>query len=206
MKTGTVYEVSEKTPVLEKPANYRGRIGLFTTYCHYPRGVHLEDERKGEEVILFMRQHIIFTLPWLIIGIVLLLAPSVLFPLFMTVLPLPFTLPLSYIVIGTLFWYLATFGFILGNFLIWTFNIFIVTSNRVIDIDFKYLLYKESSESELDKVQDISFVAKGILETVFSFGTVLIQTASEIPNIEFERIPNPQKVTKIISDLVAEKP
>jgi hypothetical protein len=190
---------------IEPPQAHSRKISLFTSYCYTPEGVHLENPKQNEKVILFLRQHIIFTAPWILGTIVMAIAPTIIFPVLFIFLKLPFTIPLGYITVGIAFWYIATFGFFLANFLLWSFNIFIVTNKRAIDIDFLYLLYKESSESELDKIQDISYVSKGILSTFFTFGNVLLQTASEIPNLEFERVPNPEKVTKIISDLVGGK-
>jgi hypothetical protein len=76
-----------------------------------------------------------------------------------------------------------------------------VTNERVIDIDFMFLLYKHFSEAELAKIQDISFTTSGITATVFNYGNVLVETAGELPNIEFEMVPHPQKIVETIRTL-----
>ena len=103
-------------------------------------------------------------------------------------------------VVGTVFWYVLTFGFILSKLLFWFFNIFIVTNERIVDIDFVNLLHKNISETQLERVQDISYKTSGILATMFNFGDVTIQTAGEMPNFIFERVPKPSEVVDIISD------
>ena len=97
-----------------------------------------------------------------------------------------------------LFWYIATFGFILANFLRWFFNIYIVTNERIVDIDFYYLLFKRFSQAELEKIQDISYSTGGIFATVFNYGEVMIETAGEAPNLEFVAVPRPDRVVETI--------
>ncbi|MBI4066580.1 PH domain-containing protein [Candidatus Gottesmanbacteria bacterium] len=174
----------------------------LTCFAVNPSGVRFETQQDDEEVILFLRQHIIVNVPWLILAALLLVAPTVLFPLIFGNLKLPFVIPVSYIIVGMLFWYLATAGFTLMSFLRWFFNIYIVTNERVVDIDFIHLLYKEFSEARLEKVQDLSYKTGGIFAAFFNFGDVAIQTAGELPNFEFDAVPRPERVIATISELV----
>lgn len=175
----------------------------LASFSENPIRVHFETQAQKEQVILFLRQHPIVNLSWLAIAVVMILAPTFFFPLFFGLVKLPFVVPTGYLVVGTLFWYLATTGFILANFLGWYFNIYIVTDQRVVDIDFKYLLYKHLSQAELSKIQDLSYISGGIVATMFNYGTVLIETAGEIPNIEFDKVPNPEKVVTAIRNLTS---
>ena len=36
---------------------------------------------------------------------------------------------------------------------------------------------------------------------MFNFGDITIQTASEVPEFNFEGVPNPERVTKILDEL-----
>ncbi len=148
-----------------------------------------------------MRQHFIVNVPWILITIVLLIAPTVVFPKLFSVLSLNFSLPTGYFLIGTMFWYLATFGFALASFIGWFSNIYIVTNEWVVDIDFFYLLYKKFSEAELTKIQDISYTSGGVLAAIFNYGNVRIETAGEAPNLVFELIPFPERVVETIRAL-----
>lgn len=185
-----------------KPAEVRPVMTPLTSFSVNPKGVRFETQKEDETIILFLRQHIIVNIPWLIIAAVLLVTPTVFFPLVLANIQLPFTIPLGYIIVGTLFWYLITVGFILMNFLRWFFNIYIVTNERVVDIDFIHLLYKEFSEARLEKVQDLSYKSGGFFAAFFNFGDVSIQTAGELPNFEFDAVPRPERVLQTISELV----
>lgn len=173
----------------------------LTAFAVNPQDLRFETQEEQEVVILFLRQHFIVNVPWILITILLLIAPTVIFPKLFSVLSINFSLPTGYFLIGTMFWYLATFGFALASFIGWFFNIYIVTNERVVDIDFLYLLYKKFSEAELTKIQDISYTSGGILAALFNYGNVSIETAGEAPNLLFELIPFPARTVETIRSL-----
>lgn len=203
----TLFERATQKPLPKKRASRAGMphirpLRAFTTYAMHPQNVRFETQETEEEVILFLRQHLILLVPWLILGILMSLVPPVLFPLIAHFIKTPVTLPAGYIIIITLFWYIAVFGFMLTKFLRWYFNVFIVTDERIIDIDFVNLLYKEFSEAKITKVQDISYHTQGLFATFLDYGDVVIQTAGEMPNFIFECVPKPSTVVDVISDVV----
>jgi len=175
-------------------------LKAFASYALHPKGLHFETQEKEEEIILFLRQHLIFLIPWLVVGVFLCFVPVV-FPFFLSAFPDYFSLSPSYVIVGTIFWYVAVFGFCLTKTIHWYFNIFIVTNERIVDIDFINLLHKEFSEAQVTRIQDISYNTKGLLGTMFNFGDVSIQTAGELPNFIFEGVPKPSEVVEIISDI-----
>lgn len=174
----------------------------LTCFAINPSGVRFETQQDDEMVILFLRQHFIVNIPWIIIGMLLLVAPVVLIPMVLGNLKLPFVIPGGYILVGTLFWYLATLGFLLTSFLRWFFNIYIVTSERIVDIDFIHILFKEFSEARLVNIQDITYNTGGVFESFFNYGNVFIQTAGTQPNFEFLSVPRPDAVVQTVSELV----
>lgn len=176
-------------------------MGPLTAFAVNPAHLRFETQEEAEKVILFVRQHFIVNLPWIVITILLLIAPTVIFPLLFRTLSLNITLPASYYVVGIMFWYLVTFGFALASFIGWFFNIYIVTNERIVDIDFYYLLYKKFAQAELAKIQDINYTSGGILAAIFNFGTIVVETAGEAPNIEFASVPYPEKVVETIREL-----
>ncbi len=207
----TVFEAHKKSAVKNKAPIIKtnlasAKAGLFVTFSRNPEGIRFETQADKEVVVLFLRQHLIVLAPQIILGLLLLFAPPFLLP-FVTgwVQNLPVALSGGYLVIGVIFWYVAIFGFLLSTFLHWFFNIYIVTNERVVDIDFINLLFKEFSEAELGKIEDLTFTAKGLGAAIFNYGDVLIQTAGEVPNIEFLRIPQPNEVVKVISGLIKEQ-
>lgn len=161
-----------------------------------PTGVRFETQEDKENVVLLLRRHVVTNIPWIAIAILMLLAPLVL-----SFFPLLDFLPARYQFMGLILWYLLTTAVVFEKFLSWYFNVYIVTNERLIDYDFFNLLYKNTTEAELTKIQDINVQMGGLAQTVFNYGTVLIETAGEIPNLEFELVPNPAAVTKKIREL-----
>jgi uncharacterized membrane protein YdbT with pleckstrin-like domain len=201
----TVFESPDKAAnQTTSTVNEAKTIGLnpmkpFAAYASHPQGVRFETQEEEETVELFLRQHPIVNVAWICTSILMLIAPTVLFPLLSKIIP--FNVPIGYVIVGTFFWYIATFGFILSNFMYWFFNIFIVSNERIVDIDFYFLLYKHFTQAELQKIQDISFTTSGLLATIFDYGDVVVQTAGEMPEIRFESVPHPQKVVEVIRAL-----
>lgn len=191
-----------KKPVRTAPSATRTIMTPLTSFAVSPEGVRFETQEENEYVILFLRQHLIVMLPSVLLVLLLTIAPILLFPFFLTVVPLPFAIPARYLVVGTAIWYVVTFGVTLTSFLRWFFNIYILTNIRLIDIDFIHLVYKEFSEARLDKVQDLSFRSGGVIASFFNYGDVLVETAGGTPNIEFDAVPNPAKVVETISSLL----
>jgi hypothetical protein len=174
----------------------------LAAYSYYPDPdkLHFESKEDEEEIILFLRQHPIVNLKWIIISIFMILAPSVL-----TFFPLLSFMPPNFQVVAVLIWYLLTTAYVLENFLDWFFDIDIVTSERIVDFDFSNLTYKKVSDADLDKIQDVTYATGGVLRTLLNYGDVLVQTAAEVSEFDFLAVPSPDKVTKIINELKLKK-
>ena len=175
----------------------------LTSFAVSPDGIRFETQEKEEAVMLFLRQHLVVLLGPALLVILLAISPVILFPLLSQYLTLPINVPINYVIVGTAFWYVVTFGFGLMSFLRWFFNIYVVTDKRIVDIDFIHLLYKEFSEARLDKIQDISYKSSGIFSVFFDYCDAYVQTAGgDMPNIEFLAVPHPAKVVETISELL----
>jgi uncharacterized membrane protein YdbT with pleckstrin-like domain len=147
-----------------------------------------------------LRQHPIVNVRWIIIAVLGIFAPIVL-----NYLPILSFLPKNYQFIAVLGWYLLVTAYILQSFLYWFFNVYIVTTERVIDVDFFNLIYKKVSDADLNKIQDVSYNMGGVLRTLLNYGDVNIQTAGEVTNFDFEAVPKPDRVAKILQDLRQEE-
>jgi len=169
----------------------------LTALAPFPDGVSFETQGLDEPIVLLLRPHPLTNSGWIILAILLILGPLVL-PL----TPLLNLLPLKFIMVLNMLWYLLTLSFIFEKFLGWFFNIFIITDERVIDVDFYSFTYKEVSEAALGKIEDISYTTGGLFGSVLDFGTVSIQTAGEKPNIEFENVPHPAQVVAVLRAVI----
>lgn len=203
MRGGIVYAHSNHYPKNQSidSSSHRDRMGLLTAYAERPKGLKFETQHEGEEVIVFMRPHFATNIPWISAVVLLALAPFGIIPFLLTLVGIP-DIPFKYYLVGVAFWYLATFGYALLNFTLWYYNIYIVTNERIIDIDFLQLLYKRFSEARLTNVEDVTYTAGGFFAALFNYGDVHIQTAGQVNNFEFHYIPKPAQVVKIIGGLV----
>lgn len=169
---------------------------LLSSYCVTPENIEFDVQHGEEKILLLLRQHFITNSGWILLCTVLLFLP-ILLPLFSF---LSF-LPPSFQGLSIITWYFLVIGYALERFIIWYYNVYIITNERVIDMDFFSLLFKRVSEAKLERVEDITSASGGVMQSMFDYGDVLIQTAGEIPEIEFERVPHPDRVTKLISEL-----
>lgn len=172
----------------------------FSAFMILPKGLTFETQAAEEEILFVLRRHLITNVPWLLITLLMLLAP-----LSLRYIPLIDFLPARYQLISIIIWYLITIAFILESFLSWYFNVNIITDERIIDIDFYSLIYKEVSETKIENIQDVTYKMGGVVRALFNFGTVYVQTAGEKPEFEFEDVPNPSQVTKIINRLILQE-
>ncbi|MFA5135600.1 MAG: PH domain-containing protein [Patescibacteria group bacterium] len=96
-------------------------------------------------------------------------------------------------------------GFILLRvFVIYSFNVFVITDERIIDIDQRGFFDRTVSETTYDKIQDVSFRIKGIAQTLFKYGHVVIQTAGTQANIELHGVKEPERVQQTIIQIQRE--
>lgn len=173
----------------------------LAAYCPKPQGVGFDIQHDDEPVLLMLRQHPIVNLTWILLTILLVIAPVIVLPY----VPFLDFLPGNYRFVAILGWYIMVFGYALEQFLIWFFNIYIVTDERVIDMDFYNLLFKKVSEAKIENIEDITTSNSGLLQSIIDFGDIRIQTAAEIPEIEFERVPHPDLVAKFLSEMLVQE-
>ena len=91
------------------------------------------------------------------------------------------------------------------SFLSWFFNIYILTDERIVDIDFHNLIYKEVSDAKISNIQEVNHSVGGVVGTVFNFGDIKIQTAGAVPTFDFLNVANPARVVRIIGELRQEE-
>jgi hypothetical protein len=175
----------------------------FSSFLVNPKIFNFVEKDESEEIFLVARPHWFTNVSWILTTIVLIFIPMLVSVFGLEkILPIdPNFLPVKNQLVFVLFWYLIIFIFAFEKFLSWYFNVFIITNQRVVDIDFRNMLNKHFSEADLSVIQDISSTVRGIGGTFFNFGTVLIQTASEINEIIFEKVPNPEKIIKVLQQL-----
>jgi len=168
--------------------NLKSSHSLFHSFCIKPN-YRFETQHANEQIILVLRAHPITQLPWIINSIVLFVVL-----IFLNFVFFNFLLP-AQTFFANFFGLAFIFAYIWFNFLSWFFNVGIIT-------DFHAVIYKEVTETQLSKVEDVTAKSGGFFASIFNFGNVFVQTAGTEINIEFYNIPKPAEVTKIINSLI----
>lgn len=88
-------------------------------------------------------------------------------------------------------------------FLVWIdyyFDVWIITNERVINIEQKGLFVRTVSELKFSRIQDVTSEVRGMLPTILNFGDVKVQTASEEDCFLFRQVPDPYHVKDVIME------
>ena len=168
----------------------------LSTFCVYPHRVGFINQEPNEKVILIIRRHLITNIGWILVAGAIALLPYIL-----VVVPIFSFLPANYQMVINLIFYLLALTVVLQGFLSWFFSVNIITNKRVIDVDFVNLIYRKISDAEISHIEDATTTMGSVIRTLFDFSDVNIQTAAEDKEIEFEAVPHPDKVAKILSEL-----
>lgn len=171
---------------------------VFYSYCLDPK-VKFETQDDSEKIILLLRSHPFTQIGWIFKSILLFIS---LFVLNFFVKNLFSSGGIFVINIFSLVFILSYVWF---NVINWYFNVGIITSKRIIDIDVDAILYKEISVAALDKIQDITVKSGGYFEALFDYGSIFSQTAGTDANVEFLDVPYPSEAVQIINKLISRR-
>ena len=101
-------------------------------------------------------------------------------------------------VVITSMYYVMVWLFFYHAFVDYHLDIWIVTDQRIINIEQGGLFDRVISELNLSKVQDVTSEIHGQFQTIFDFGTVHIQTAGEQQRFDFEEVGHPEEVARLV--------
>ncbi len=164
-----------------------------------PNVFTFEEKAQQEKVLVVARSHWFTNVGWMLTAGLMFLAPN-----FLRLIPFSSDISIRYKILGGLLWFLVTFAFIFEKFLSWYFDVIVITDKRVIDIDFDNLLSKKFAQADILMIQDLTFKVTGFAQTMFNFGDVFVQTAAEVPQLTLERVPQPQKIIRVLQMLKEE--
>lgn len=92
--------------------------------------------------------------------------------------------------------------FLYAGFVYWADKL-VVTNFRVIFIDWKLINVSEEQEAEIEVIQDIHIVEKGIFSFIpfLDYGTLAIATSASRVSIHFAYAPDPNGIKRFIFSL-----
>lgn len=188
-------ELAEARHASHEDSQYHSHNAL-SSFCYYPHGVSFVNQEPEEEIVLLVRRHFFTNTGWVLVTILMIIAPILL-----NFLPILSFMPANFQLVAILIWYLLTLAIFIQGFLSWFFSVNIITNRRVIDVDFVNLIYRKITDAEIGKIEDVTVQMGSVVRTLFDYGDVLIQTAAETPEVEFEGVPHPDQIDKILSEL-----
>jgi len=183
-------------------SNIFNKSGKETTAEKLWYGVKFPGQHENEKIILFLRRHwfIFLVRIFLILASIIMLAAVYLF--FSSV---------NSNFRETAFYNLLLFGESLATLFIWNFffilwldyylDAWIVTDERIINIEQRGFFTRKISELKLTKIQDVTSEIAGVIPTLFNYGNILVQTAGEKEHFVFTQIPDPNYVKNVIVQL-----
>ena len=190
-------------PIIQPPIVDRS-VHLFSSFCKDPDGISFQSQESNEKILLFLRRDFITNAKWILIGIILTALPLLLIFSHFSGNSLTF-LTFNFYLLLLLFYYLFVATYFYINFITWYYNVALITDQRVIDVDFSSLVYKDVATTKLSLVQDISYAQVGVVRTFFDYGNILIQTAGSLDNFIFESSPKPEAAVHIVEELIGKR-
>jgi len=185
---------------------------LFGQLDIYPPRVSFSSQNKNEKVFIMVRQHVSINFGWLFRAVLLIVLPiliSLVIDFFVAQFPENFPggvklsefLPMEIWLVLALIYYSSIFSYMLARFIDWYFDIYLVTSERIIHSEFQILKGKTLSEAPLKNIQDVQQKIIGFFPSMFNYGDVIVQTAAEKGKFDFKSVPDPTWFMNVISDL-----
>lgn len=177
---------------IEKLSNESPDRGILRVF---PKDITFHGQDKDEDIVLVIRAHWITWVPGILASLGVFLLPIII----LLVLPdVSVSMTLGLILLGVI---LAT-TILFNTFFRWFYSVNIITTQRIIDVDFISAFMHKFSEAQLEKIEDISHQHVGFLGSFFDVGTVFIQTAASKAEFEFQNIPRPRDVQDTLNDLL----
>lgn len=188
------------TDYSEVMRRFGSSTAAVTSFATLPCKTSFSSQARGEQIILLLRKHPITQLKWIFISLAL-----ALIPILFSGIPFLSFLPGRFEFAALVCWYLLIIGYSLEAFLSWFFNVCIITDERIVDVDFLSLLYHDVASAKLENIEDITSVTGGTMRAILDYGSVRIQTAGSQTEFEFEDVPHPAEVTKLLNELLLEE-
>lgn len=113
-----------------------------------------------------------------------------------------FVLPLENFHFFFILWILILWTLILVRYVDFSLDQWILTNERLIDVDQKGFFNRQVSILHLDAVQDITVESKGLFQTIFGLGTITVQTAASKREFIIGDIRNVELIKYKISEQV----
>jgi len=166
----------------------------------------LPGKLPDEKIIKILRRDFFVLLMKLILSAVLIGLPALVGLMMLNFYPNLLQGYISYplIVLAVSGYSLFVWLFLFFSFIDYYLDVWVITSERIIDVSQEGFFSRTVAELKLFQIQDVTSELKGLSKFIFRYGDVYVQTAGEVQRFAFRQIPNPEEVRDIIIKLVEE--
>jgi uncharacterized membrane protein YdbT with pleckstrin-like domain len=157
--------------------------------------MNLINLNPSEQLIAIFRKHPLFIWLAAIKYIVLAALPAIVLPFMNN------SMNVSLNGYGSVLYFSFLILLWIGFFIEWTdfmLDTWILTDERLIDVEQVSLFNRRVSTLSLDRVQDITTTEAGFLETLLGIGIVIVQTAGESQEFKVSGVKDPNHVKDLI--------
>lgn len=165
-------------------------------------------QREGEEVLAVIHKHPIVYIKIMLIFLVVIIFPIILFLYFWF---LAYPLQEFYqrgVIVGIFTSLVILYGllFVCIRWIDEEFDVFIITTDRLIDVTQITFLKRSVTSTPLEQIQDTTGMVSGFVPTIFHYGDLTVQTAAgEASDFFIDRIPDPNDAARKILDWAHKK-
>lgn len=163
---------------------------------------HFQGQHENEEVLRIIHRH------WFNISVHYAASVLVTLVILSSFIAIPAIFPDLLSVVHPSLFYFVFNTFVLFMwiyaFLVWIdyyFDVWIITNERIVNIEQKGLFARQVSELKFSRVQDVTSVVDGFFPTILNFGDVYVQTAAEQERFAFRQIPDPYAIKDMVMKL-----
>jgi uncharacterized membrane protein YdbT with pleckstrin-like domain len=164
---------------------------------------HFSGQLENETIVAVIHRHwfniLSHFLTILIFGILAFLF-FFLAPLVTAALDITLSTSLLFFITSTIFLFLWVYAFFI--WIDYYFDVWIITDERILNIEQKGLFTRVASEVNFGRVQDVTTKIEGFLPTMLDYGDILIQTAGEDKRFHFRNVGLPETHKDTIVALV----
>lgn len=164
---------------------------------------HLIKQKPYEKIEYCLHRHPITFLPKILVFLIMMAVPFGVYFLFSNIFPTLFETETYYTLAVLLasIYYLGIYLYIYGEFVDFFLDMWVVTNDRVVDIEQIGLFSRNVTEFDLYNIQDLTVEITGFFHTFLNFGDLDVKTASGNSHIIFKNIPNPNEVRQTMIQL-----
>ncbi len=147
-----------------------------------------------EEVLFVFRKHPVVMRKGLILGMLMLLFGTV---------PALFKPETSVFLAGLGVGAIVGLVLILPGWISWHYSVFIVTSQRLIQITQKGLFHRSVVDMGLNQIQMVNYQISGLQETLLGFGTIMMQTF--VGDLIIHDVHRPAQIQKKVLEILRDQ-